>query len=86
MIEKKKKKMMKWNIINEILRIISSKTVNHSKMSNLQYFAKYLIHSDITKKEFARLLEISIQNQSVKRNKVENREYLSLPRLSVQHN
>ena len=46
--------------MNDFLRIISSKTVNHSKMLNLQCLVHYLIGSDITKKEFDRLLEISV--------------------------
>ena len=38
------------------------------------------LDSDITKEGFDRLLEILIKNQSVKRNKVGNRECLSLPK------
>ena len=43
------------------------------------------IDSDITKEDFDRLFEILIKNQSVKRNEVGNRECLSLPKESVQH-
>ena len=43
------------------------------------------IDSDITKEDFDRLFEILVKNQSVKMNEVGNRECLSLPKESVQH-
>ena len=43
------------------------------------------IDGDITKEDFDRLFEILIINQSVKRNEFGNRECLSLPKESVQH-
>ena len=38
-----------------------------------------------TEEDSHRLLEILIKNQSVKKNKVGNRDCLSLPKQSVQH-
>ena len=44
-----------------------------------------VIGSDITKEGFDRLLELLIENQSFKRNKIENWVLLCLPKEYVQH-
>ena len=60
----------------DVIRVLSLKREN--------WLVTDLIDGDITKEDSDRLLEILIKNHSVKRNKVEHREYLCLPKEYVQ--